>query len=136
MKMDSKILLSALGMWFIFVIAAILNGTFRVSFITPRVGEYAGHVISTFTFICVILAATYLFLGYLDAELSRNDLLLIGALWLVLTVAFEFLFGHYVMGHSWEKLLADYNIFKGRVWVLVLITTFLAPWLVGTYFRK
>ncbi len=136
MKMDSRSLLLVLGMWFIFVIAAILNGTFRVAFITPRVGEYAGHVISTVIFICVILAGTYLFLGYLDADLSRNDLLLIGALWLVLTVAFEFLFGHYVMGHSWEKLLADYNIFKGRVWVLVLLTTFLAPWLVGTYLRK
>ncbi len=136
MKMDSRILLSALGMWFIFVIAAILNATFREVLITPRLGEHAGHVISTFTFMGIILALTYLFLGYLDAELAGNDLLLIGALWLVLTVAFEFLFGHYVMGHSWEKLLADYNILKGRVWVLVLITTFLAPWLVGTYFRK
>jgi hypothetical protein len=134
--MDSKVLLSALGMWFIFVIAAILNGTLRIAFITPRVGEYAGHVISTIIFMCVILAGTYIFLSYLDAGLARNDLLLIGAFWLVLTVVFEFVFGHYVMGHSWDKLLADYNIFKGRVWVLVLLTTFLAPWLVGTYLRK
>ena len=133
--MDSKILLSTLGMWFIFVIAAILNGTFRISFITPRVGEYAGHVISTVIFMFVIFAGTYLFLGYLNADLSRNDLLLIGAFWLVLTVVFEFVFGHYVVGHSWEMLLADYNIFKGRVWVLVLITTSLAPWMIGTYLR-
>ncbi len=133
--MDSGILLYALGMWFVLVIAAILNATFREVFITPKLGEHAGHVISTFTFMCIILALTYLFLGYLDADLARNDLLLIGAFWLVLTVAFEFLFGHYVMGHPWGKLLADYNIFKGRVWVLVLITTFLAPWLVGTYLR-
>ena len=134
--MDSRILFSALGMWFIFVIAAILNGAFRIAFIIPRVGEHAGHVISTFIFMGVILAGTYLFLGYLDAGLARNDLLLIGGFWLVMTILFEFVFGHYVMGHPWETLLADYNIFKGRVWVLVLITTFLAPWIVGTYLIK
>ena len=60
--MDTRILLYAFGMWFIFVIAAILNGAFRVAFITPRVGEHAGHVISTFIFMGVILAGTYLFL--------------------------------------------------------------------------
>ncbi len=136
MKMDSRSLLLVLGMWFIFVIAAILNGTFRVAFITPRVGEYAGHVISTVIFMCVLLIGTYFFLGYLDADLARNDLLLIGAFWLVMTAGFEFVFGHYVIGHPWEKLLEDYNIFKGRVWVLVLLTTFLAPWLVQTYLRK
>ncbi|HII01788.1 TPA: hypothetical protein HA351_09125 [Methanosarcinaceae archaeon] len=37
---------------------------------------------------------------------------------------------------GWDRLLADYNILKGRVWILVLLTTFLAPWLVGTYLRK
>jgi len=40
-----------------------------------------------------------------------------------LTVAFEFLAGHYVFGTPWHQLVADYNIFRGRIWVLVLITS-------------
>jgi len=61
---------------------------------------------------------------------------LIGGFWLVMTILFEFVFGHYVMGHPWETLLTDYNLFKGKMWVLVLITTFLAPWTIGTYLIK
>ena len=47
--------------------------------------------------------------------------------WLGLTVAFEFLGGHYLFGDSWERLLAAYNVAQGQVWVLVLIATLLAP---------
>ena len=51
----------------------------------------------------------------------------IGAGWVVLTLAFEFLAGHYLFANSWERLLADYNVAQGRIWILVLITTLLAP---------
>jgi len=44
-----------------------------------------------------------------------------------LTVAFEFLFGHFVMGNPWEALLHDYNLVAGRVWVLVLTWIAVAP---------
>ena len=130
--METKIFLYALGIWFILVVAAILNGAFRESFITSKVGEQVGHVISTVIFICVILVVTYLFLSNLKINYTKTDLLLIGALWLILTILFEFVFGHYVMGHSWNRLFADYNILKGRVWSFVLLTTFIAPLLIDS----
>jgi len=51
----------------------------------------------------------------------------VGAGWVICTVLFEFVFGHYVMNHPWEKLLADYNVFRGRTWVLVLLAEFFSP---------
>ena len=134
--MERKIFLYALGIWFILVVAAILNGAFRESFITSKVGEQVGHVISTVIFICVILVVTYLFLSNLKINYTKTDLLLIGALWLILTILFEFVFGHYVMGHSWNRLFADYNILKGRVWSFVLLTTFIAPLLIDSILPK
>lgn len=134
--MGTPIFIYALGIWFIFVVAGILNGVFRESFITPKVGEHAGHVISTIILICVILAVAYLFISNLKIHYTGTDLLLIGAFWLMLTFLFEFGFGHYVIGHSWSKLFADYNILKGRVWSLVLLTTFIAPLLIGFILRK
>jgi hypothetical protein len=136
MKMGIKIYLYALGMWLIFSVAAILNGLFRNSFITPRVGEHAGHIISTVIFIIVILIGTYIFINSLKMDYSTTNLLLIGAFWLILTILFEFVFGHYVAGYPWNKLLADYNILKGRVWILVLLTTFISPLLVGSVLKK
>ncbi|MDX1489006.1 MAG: hypothetical protein R3268_12435, partial [Acidiferrobacterales bacterium] len=50
--------------------------------------------------------------------------------WLVLTVAFEFGFGHYIAGHSWERLFADYNIMQGRVWSLFLVWMLILPFVV------
>jgi hypothetical protein len=38
-----------------------------------------------------------------------------------------FLFGHYIMGDAWERLLSDYKLFQGRIWVLALIWNTIAP---------
>jgi hypothetical protein len=35
------------------------------------------------------------------------------------------------MGHPWQKLFADYNIFNGRLWLLVLINNISAPLISG-----
>jgi hypothetical protein len=58
---------------------------------------------------------------------SGGRALAMGVTWLVLTVAFEFLFGHYVAHHSWSRLLHDYNIVEGRIWLLVLVWITFAP---------
>ena len=126
----------ALGIWLIFVVAGILNGVFRESFITPKVGEHTGHIISTSILICGILVVTHLFISNLKINYTKTDLLLIGAFWTILTILFEFGFGHYVIGHSWSKLFADYNILEGRVWSLVLLTTFIAPLLIGYILKR
>jgi hypothetical protein len=58
---------------------------------------------------------------------STSQALTVGVIWLLLTVAFEFSFGHFVAHHSWEKLFQDYNILAGRLWVLVLLGVALLP---------
>jgi len=134
--MQAKWFFNSLGVWFLFVIAAILNGIFRNSFITPKLGELTGHQISSVIFIIIIFSGTYFFIRSLGMEFNARLFLTIGGFWLMLTVLFEFGFGHYIAGHSWEKLLADYNILKGRLWSLVLIATFLAPYLTGLFLKN
>jgi hypothetical protein len=51
-------------------------------------------------------------------------------LWVALTLAFEFLAGHYLFHKPWAALLADYDLSRGRIWILVLVATLLMPlWL-------
>ena len=125
--MVKQLFLYALGIWFILVITAILNGAFREIFISPRFGEYPGHIISTIILVAVIWIVTYLFIRVVGRGAPTTDFLLIGVLWLVLTAIFEFGFGHYVNGQSWDILLANYNVLNGRIWDLVLISVFTAP---------
>ena len=54
----------------------------------------------------------YLFVLWIQAENSRS-LFLVGFLWLVLTVAFELGFGHFVFGRSWESLGSDFDVLHG-----------------------
>ncbi|MDY6953749.1 MAG: hypothetical protein SWE60_19755 [Thermodesulfobacteriota bacterium] len=46
-----------------------------------------------------------------------------------MTILFEFLLGHFLLGHSWGRLFHDYNLLKGRLWSLLLVWTALAPYL-------
>ena len=130
-EMETKILLYTLTVWVVFVVLAIMNGAAREIFYAPRVGDHTGHIISSIIAIVYILIVTYMFVSRIKPHVSKRDLFLIGTVWLAMTIVFEFGFGHYIMGHSWSHLLADYNILEGKLWSLVLLTTFAAPSLWG-----
>ncbi|HQL01270.1 MAG TPA: hypothetical protein PK090_10895 [Smithellaceae bacterium] len=116
--------------WFPMVLIAVANGSLRQFGYAPYLSELAAHQISCFTAVIFFAAYTWL--------LSRRwplpgaaQAFAVGGIWLLLTVAFEFLFGLYVAGHSLERLLADYNILAGRLWVFVLAAVALLPY--GVY---
>lgn len=114
--------------WFPMIFIAIANGLFREKILRSHLSELRAHQVSTATMI--ILFGVYVWVLFkIWFPTSANQAILIGLIWLLLTIVFEFLFGHYVAGHSWDKLLHDYNIFKGRVWVLILIWISLAPFI-------
>ena len=83
-----------------------------------------------------MILVIYAFIQRVHGSCSMTDLILIGVLWPIMTVAFEFGFFHFVMGKPWEALLADYNVLRGRIWVLVLATVLLGPIIVGTLMKR
>jgi hypothetical protein len=96
--------------WFGILVLANINGAARQAWLIPRLGEPGGRVVSTLALSGVVLLLTWLTIP-----------------WLGLTLAFEFLVGHYVFGQSWRKLLEDYDITRGRIWALVLLLVLFAP---------
>lgn len=122
--------LYAVFTWLILALLASVNGWVRNKVYKKSLGELTAHQLSTIIFIGVIFFVTYFFvkLSGLDNSL---DLWMVGLSWLVLTIIFEFIFGHYVWKHPWGKLLHDYNLRKGRVWIFVLIATLIAPCVVS-----
>ena len=120
-------LLPYLLAWFGLLILAVINGAVRDFAYGPHMSELAAHQISCFTGIALFAVFTWFFTGWFPIT-SQSQALVIGAIWLVMTLAFEFLFFHYVGHKPWGVLLADYNIFKGRLWMLVLLWTAVSPW--------
>lgn len=121
----------ALLIWVILCQGAIVNGTIRQFLLVPVVGPYAGHVLSSLSLSALICAVTWVSVGWIGPSTSAQAWT-VGVAWLAATVAFEFVAGHYLFRNPWPKLLADYDVRQGRVWVLVLLATALAPrWAAG-----
>ncbi len=121
----------ALVGWCMLLLAAVGNGVLRESLLVARFGPSWAHAISSFTLSAAILGITWLAIGWI-APTSAGDAWRVGVGWLLLTLAFEFGFGR-ARGTSWATLLADYNLWRGRLWLLVLATTLAAPWIAGQW---
>lgn len=119
-------MLRAIIVWLIFMFVAILNGTFRVGVLISRVGEATAHGFSTLMLCIIIAVVSWVSIVWLNPA-KPDQAATVAALWVSMTVAFEFGFGHFVAGKSWAVLLADYNILQGRTWVLVPVTVAAAP---------
>jgi hypothetical protein len=114
--------------WFPMVAIAIANGALRESWYGQHLAELTAHQLSTLT--AILLFGIYIwFVVRFWPPTSKAEAIAIGLLWLVMTIVFELLFGHFVAGHAWERLLQDYNLLAGRVWVLVLVWVAVAPYL-------
>lgn len=114
--------------WAPMVLIAIANGVIREAWYGRRLSELRAHQVSTLIGILPFGIYIWILVRVWPPE-SAGQALTIGLIWLGLTIAFEFLFGHYVAGHPWSKLFQDYNILAGRVWAVVLLWVALAPYL-------
>jgi hypothetical protein len=114
--------------WFPMVVIAIANGVLRDAGYGRHMRELRAHQLST-------LSGVLLFGIYIGAVMrflppaSAGQAVAIGLVWLLMTLLFEFGFGHYVAGHSWRKLCQDFNMSKGRVWPVILVWVAVAPYL-------
>ena len=119
-------------LWFALAIIAIANGFLREQTYGIFISELSAHQLSTLTAV-IFLGAFVYYIHRLWAIESINQAWLIGVIWFITTIIFEFTFGHYVAGHTWAHLLNDYNILQGRLWSLFLIWVLIMPVVIYKY---
>ena len=119
-------LIRALVVWVALLVLAVLNGALREALLIPQLGALPGHQLSTLLLSILIFVAVWVSSPWLRPASTRSAWM-VGAGWVCLTLAFEFLAGHYLFHNPWDKLLADYDLARGRIWPLVLLVTLLAP---------
>lgn len=116
-------------MWLLIAAVMFANGALRALVLQPRLGEGLARQVATGLGVLIVFGLAFLFVARLEAP-APGDLLRVGALWLGLTLAFEFGLG-YATGLSWEAMLADYDIMRGRLWPLIPLSALVAPWFWG-----
>ena len=117
------------AVWFAIMLIAILNGAARDILFVPRLGDPVARALSCLTLAALIVVVTWVSLRWIN-PVSLSEAWTIGVMWLAMTLTFEFVAGHYLFHTEWSALLADYNLLAGRLWILVLVTTTVAPALV------
>lgn len=115
--------------WFPMLLIAILNGAARDFFYKNKLGDLAAHQFSTLTAMLFFSIYVY-FVNRIWAFNSSSQALMVGIIWVIMTMIFEFGFGHFIMHHSWEKLLSEYNVLKGKLWGVLLIFLLFIPYII------
>lgn len=118
--------LRAFAVWVLLFAVAFMNGAFRELALRRFLYELPAHQTSCAIGISLILLATVL-AGRKWPFRSVSQAWTVGFVWLLLTIAWEFIFGHFVMGHPWARLFHDYALWDGRLWILVLVSIVCAP---------
>jgi hypothetical protein len=126
----TSVVFRALIVWLILIAAEILHGIARGVFLVPFVGDFQSRQIGVLTGSLIIFIIALVFVRWIGASRS-TQLLGIGLLWGVLTLAFEILFGRFVVGASWERLLSDYNVLEGGLMPFGMTFLVLSPWVAG-----
>jgi hypothetical protein len=127
-----KPLARAIFVWAAILVFAICNGAVRDIFLTGVFGPSVARFLSGIILCIAIVAAAAIAAPWLGTVSNRQRWYL-GGLWLALTLGFELAVG-YAQHQSWERLLDAYTFQGGNLWPLVLLTTFVAPW-VGARLR-
>ncbi len=122
------ILLRSLLVWLVLIAAEILHGIVRSLVLVPYLGEFRSNQLGVFSGSVIILAIAYAFLRWIGVH-RNSHLMMIGLLWLVLTLSFEMLFGRLVVGASWQRLASDYDVLHGGLLPWGMLVLFLSPWI-------
>jgi hypothetical protein len=124
--------------WLLIASAETVAGTIRELFITPIIGQRPAHELGFFIAVANILFIAWLTAPWIKTETFKSQLA-VGMLWLISMLIFEFGLG-YILGFSWEYLLADYNLARGGLMSFGLVIMLLVPafgaWLRNTIVTK
>lgn len=114
--------------WLVMLVVAFVNGALRDFTYGKHLPELRANQLSCVSGMVLLGVVMFFYVRYWP-PVSAGQALAIGLFWMALTVAFEFLFFHYVGRRSWAELRANYDLASGRLWPLILVWVALAPYL-------
>ena len=117
--------------WIFLIFVAIANAGVREKILENKLNKLKSHQVSTISLSIFIFLFSFVFFSIMRFNALEYQYFIVGLMWTLLTVSFEFIFGYFVAKKTIKTLISDYNIFKGKIWILVLIVTFLSPWLIN-----
>jgi hypothetical protein len=115
----------ALLAWMLITLLETLHGIVRELFIAPVLGDLHARQVGVLVGCVLIFGIALLTVRWIGA-LGRGAWLSIGALWVGLTLTFEFAMGR-ALGYDWQRTLSDYNPARGGFMAFGMVFLWVAP---------
>ena len=117
-------------MWFVLMALMFINGAFRELVTSSFVGARTAEIAHVTTGCIIILFATC---GFCRREraVCASRLLVLGMIWALMTIAFETVLIVGVRGDPLQDVIGAYDITRGELWPIVVVTVLLAPLCAG-----
>ena len=132
-------LIRAFLVWLVIITAETVHGILRGVLLVPTVDDLPARQIGVLVGSLMIFGVAYLFIRWIAAR-TTLQLLVVGLLWVVLTVLFEIGLGRLVLGLPWERITEDYDVTRGGFMGVGLLFMAAAPrlvaWLRGSPRRR
>ena len=126
----TSIWLRALEVWLVISVVEVIHGIARIAFLQPLVGDFHARQIAVFSGSVLILAVAFLFRGWTGAK-TFWECLVVGTIWVLLTIGFEVFLGRNFMDLTWERILSDYDLRHGGLMLIGLTVMLFAPLIVS-----
>jgi hypothetical protein len=134
-KQYLSVILRGFAVWLAVILAEGLHGTARLVLLQPIVGDFRARQTAVLTGVLIIFTISFLLINWIHST-NTFELLAVGLLWVVLTIAFEVLLGRFVMQFSWKRIFSDYDLASGGLMPFGLLFMFFAPLTVFKLKRK
>ena len=118
--------------WFGMMMLAILNGGFRDFAYKAHVGDLAAHQLSTASLL-LLFAVFFWGLFKIWPIQTKRQSWVVGGMWFLMTLVFEFGMGRLLMDKSWGELLYMYHLFDGQVWLFIPLWVLIGPYVFFRY---
>ena len=116
-----------LAAWLGMLVLAVFNGALREALLTPALGDTSARQLST-ALLLALFAGWFWLLHRRWPLATARQAWLVGAVWLIMTLAFETFMGRVLGGKPWLEVFEDYDVLAGRVWILAPLWTLLGPY--------
>jgi hypothetical protein len=113
--------------WMLIILAETVHGTLRELFIAPSLGDLRARQFGVLVGCGLTLGVAWFLIRWIG-ERRAAPLLAIGAVWVLLTLVFEFCLGR-ALGASWDRILSDYDPSRGGFMLFGLAFMLVTPWL-------
>lgn len=121
-------LFRAFLVWLLIIFAESVHGALRQIVFAPLIGDFPARRIAFFVGMLLIFLIAYLFIRWIRAGKAKQ-LFVIGLMWAILTLLFEFGLGLFILAYTPGRILEDYDVSRGGLMGFGLLFMVFVPYL-------